>query len=250
MNGLLVDLELGGPEPSRYKELRDVFLRKLPSKIADLHNVQVKLDYIHFSEVRTDLFDPRSIDFVLLSPQGTPWRRYGNGASEQLEFCKNLVKETISQDRIPVMGICGGHQFLALAFGGSVDFIDPELRKRSIQSYPREALAEKGPVRLETLSADPIFHGVTVHPGTFWVMENHYEEVKSIGAPFINLARSALSEIQLVTIPGKCVYGVAFHPEREFGSSQGPTPPPNSGTQILANFMVMVIGKKRNRTIL
>ncbi|MCX5861146.1 MAG: gamma-glutamyl-gamma-aminobutyrate hydrolase family protein [Deltaproteobacteria bacterium] len=244
LKGLLIDLELEGPDPSRYRDLRYTVLNKLPSEIPALNDFQVKLDYVHFSDVTKELLNSGSIDFVLLSPQGTPWHMYRNGAAEKLGRAKTILKEMISNHRTPVLGICGGHQFLALAFGGSLGFIDPTLECSTVGSYPKEAVAERGIVELETLMSDPIFEGVVNHPGKFWVTHNHYEEVKLVPEPFINLARSSMSEIQLIRIPGRPVYGVAFHPERGLNPHHEANSPANGGKQILANFMTMVIAEK------
>jgi GMP synthase (glutamine-hydrolysing) len=119
-----------------------------------------------------------------------------------------------------------------------VGFIDPELVGTFPANYPKNAISERGLVVLETLSDDPILEGVANHPGKFRVMESHYEEVKSIPQQFINLARSDLSEAQLIRLPGKPVYGLAFHPER---SPKDETLDPElfEGKRILANFLNM-----------
>jgi GMP synthase (glutamine-hydrolysing) len=87
------------------------------------------------------------------------------------------------------------------------------------------------------LKWDPIFSGVATHPGTLRVMESHYEEVKTVPERFVNLARSSMSEAQLIRIPGMLVYGTAFHPER---SGKSPGTECTEGRIILGNFLRMV----------
>lgn len=244
VNGLLVDLELGRADPERYAELRDALTRKLAEDVPSLRNLRLVMDYVHFSSKTKEALDSPKVDFVLLSPQATPWYMYQGDAAQDLEALKGLIRETALRKKMPVLGICGGHQFLALAFGGSVGFIDPALEGKNPERYPKEALAERGEVILETLADDPIFAGLTRHPGTFKVMQSHYEEVKTVPQPFINLARSKMSEAQLIRVPGLPVYGFAFHPERGWHRAQGPVHETLGGRQALTNFIGMVLACK------
>jgi len=240
LNGLLVDLELLGPDPSRYRELRDAFTRRLPEEVPSVGDFRVTLEYEHFSQLDRAFFESHRVDFVLLSPQSTPWHMYRGDAAEKLKKLGDLLKEiALSQNRA-VLGICGGHQFLALAFGGRVGFIDPNLDEIPPERYPKGARSERGVVVLETVKDDPIFEGVAIHPGRFRAVESHYEEVKEIPRPFINLARSETSAIQVIRIPGKTVYGVAFHPERGWDPCGDPESVSPDGKLILANFLRMV----------
>jgi GMP synthase-like glutamine amidotransferase len=243
LNGLLVDLELTGPDPGRYKELRDALTQRLQSEVASLQNLRVALTYVHFSELDNSIFKSAKPDFLVLSPQSTPWYMYRDKAGSRLQTTKELVKQVISDGKIPVLGICGGHQFLAITFGGRVDFIDPRFQGSYPERYPKEAMSERGLVSLRTLKADPILNGVAGHPGVFQVMESHYEEVKAVPPPFINVARSEMSEAQLIRIPGKKVYGLAFHPERGWDAENDLSERKNAGRQILANFLTMVAHK-------
>jgi len=238
--GVLVDLELGEADPSRYGELQDALERRLSAEVASLSHLRVVLDYVHFSNLESAFFDTHHVDFVILSPQGTPWHRYYHEAAPQMAAVKGLLKEVIFNRNMPVLGVCGGHQFLAMTFGSSVDFMDTRFAGSTPDVYPKEALAERGSVHLETLADDPIFDGVVSHPGTFLVMESHREEVKSVPSPFVNLARSRLSEIQLLRIPGRIVYGTAFHPERGWYTPDGALVDAAAGKQILTNFLRMV----------
>ena len=244
LNGLLVDLELNSPDPGRYNELRDVLTRRLQAEVASLRNLQVGLTYVHFTELSPHILNPDRFDFLILSPQSTPWHMYRDEAGRRLESVKDLLRQSILNDGMPALGICGGHQFLALAFGGAVDFIDPRFEGSYPERYPKEAVAERGRIALQTIKDDPIFEGLAVHPGFFEVMESHYEEVKAVPPPFINLAKSDMSEAQLMRIPGKSVYGMAFHPERGWDLEHDSAVSPTAGKQILANFLRMVARKK------
>lgn len=240
VHGLLVDLELEGPDPSRNARLREAITRRLPSEVDRLLHARLTLKYVHFTELTEEAF--QGVEFVILSPQGTPWYRYEPAA---LDRAKAIVKQAATVHGIPMLGICGGHQFLALAFGGTVDFIDPAFAGQRPERYPKEAIGERGVAELHTLRDDPILEGVASHPGRFRAVQSHYEEVKALPEPFVNLAASALSEVQLMRMPGTLVYGVAFHPERCWDDGDCLDSAVPEGKRLLANFLAMVRDRGR-----
>ncbi len=202
------------------------------------------LRYVHFADLTKKDLDARGVDFVILSPQGTPWHKYRGEAGHKLELAEELVKELVLKGETPILGICGGHQFLALAFGGGVDFIDPEFMGSFPDRYPENAASEPGgEVVIQILQKDRIFSGLVEKCDRLTVMESHYEEVKMVPEPFVNLANSAVCEAQLMGIPNKPVYGVAFHPEKCPAKGNGPGTGPCDGRQILANFLRMAADK-------
>jgi GMP synthase (glutamine-hydrolysing) len=246
LHGLLVDLEFKEPDSARHRELREVITQHLRAEVPAVRDLKVSLGYVHFSEFTKDIVSAENAEFLILSPQGTPWYMYRDEAGRKLETAKETLRDVLVNENIPVLGICGGHQFLALAFGGSVGFIDPALAGSFPEHYPKSAISERGLVALQTLQDDPILEGVTSHPGRFRVMESHYEEVKSIPRQFINLARSDISEAQLMRLPGRPVYGLAFHPER---SPNDKTFEPGlfEGKRMLANFLNMVVARRSDK---
>lgn len=246
LRGLLVDLELQGPDSTRYEQLREALVGKLPDQMPELRNVGISLQYIHFAHATESLLRSDHVDFILLSPQGTPWYMYRGDAGQSLAELGASLKNLILKHEKPVLGICGGHQFLALAFGGTVDLIDSRYAGTFPEKYPREAMAERGPVDLRTLQDDPILKGVVSHPGVFSVLESHYDEVKTVPQPFINIARSSISEVQLMRIPNRLVYGMAFHPERGWDSGAQGEGQRCAGKQVLGNFLTMVRDSKRS----
>ncbi len=245
LNGLLVDLELAGPDPTRHGHLQDVLTHGLQSEIPSLKNIHVNLRYVYFADLTSKDLDPSAVDFVILSPQSTPWHKYRGEAGHKLELAKELVKDLVLRGETPILGICGGHQFLALAFGGWVDFIDPNFIGSFPDRYPKDAASERGEVVVQILRGDRIFAGLVEKCDRFTVMESHYEEIKIVPEPFINLAKSAVCEAQLMGIPKKPVYGVAFHPERCPDKGNGSAAGLCDGRQILANFLKMASDKER-----
>ncbi|MFH0958975.1 MAG: gamma-glutamyl-gamma-aminobutyrate hydrolase family protein [Pseudomonadota bacterium] len=245
MLGLIIDLELKLPDAARHEELRSSIVNTV---VTDQFRqpILTEIDYIHFTEIK---FLPRlygHYDFLILSPQGAPWNSYRESRNQALENTANLVRALILEENIPTLGICGGHQFLALTFGGELGFIDKSITDFSGPAYPDNCLSEKGVVTLMTLRDDPIFDGITSNPGQFLAMQNHVEEIKIIPPGFVNLACSRLSHLQLIRLPGKVVYGLAFHPERGWsleGDAEGILAP--TGKRILLNFMKMAYAHKR-----
>jgi len=244
LDGVLIDLELGIPDPQRHMVLREILTEELTGIGSNVKWASISLRYLHFTQISESDIDPNRVDFILLSPQGTPWHVYERECQTAINRVKELLVRAIRDYRIPVLGICGGHQFLALAFGGTVGFVDERLDPIKPYSYPKHGLAERGDVVLETLADDPLFIGVVDHPGTFCVSESHFEEVKTVPGCFVNLARSSLSEIQLLRLPHRLVYGFAFHPERGWGRGQANAAP---GKKLLGNFFSMVLDEKQNK---
>ena len=244
LNGLLVDLELAAPDLSRHNALREVLTNRLQSEVPSLHNTPITIRYVHFTDLTRKDLTGRDLDFVILSPQSTPWYKYNGEAGRKLESAKELIRNLVLKGDVPVLGICGGFQFLALAFGGSVDFIDSNLIGAFPDSYPKDACAERGEVVLHILRRDdPIFAGLAGQSDKLTVMENHYEEVKAVPKGFINLATSNMSPVQLIRFPDKPVYGAAFHPERCPEGGNGSEATMCNGRQILVNFLKMASRK-------
>ncbi|MGB6066509.1 MAG: gamma-glutamyl-gamma-aminobutyrate hydrolase family protein [Desulfomonilaceae bacterium] len=244
LNGLLVDLELGWPDSSRHSALREVLTHRLQAEVPSLRNTCITIRYVHFSDLTSNDLIGGDVDFVILSPQSTPWYKYSGEAGAKLEAAKALVKDLVLKKDVPVLGICGGLQFLAMAFGASVDFIDSNLVGAFPDVYPKDACVERGEAVLHILRRDdPIFAGLAENSDKLTVMESHYEEVKAIPKGFINLATSKTSPVQLIRFPEKPVYGAAFHPERCPEIGNGAESSVCDGRKILANFLRMASHK-------
>lgn len=111
---------------------------------------------------------------------------------EKLGYCKNYIENFNG----PIMGICVGHQLMALCFGGSVAAADtPEYGKAEI-------IVDK---------EDDLFRGL---PKKFTVWESHNDIVKAC-PNFEILAHSINCPIQAMKHKRRPLYGVQFHPEVE-----------------------------------
>jgi GMP synthase (glutamine-hydrolysing) len=138
---------------------------------------------------------------IILSGQSHPWDEY---SSESLAGVFYVIR-TAPQ---PILGVCGGQQQIALAFGAPVDLIE---RVAPGQGY-QGAFRERGfsEVSVEVATDSPIFAGL---PQTITVWESHCDEVKELPADFVCTATNEVSPIQAMEHTSRPLYGVQFHPE-------------------------------------
>ena len=72
LTGLLIDLEHAQPNPDRYKDLRIALTGMLADEAPELKNSNVRLNYIHYAQSTPEILNAENVDFIVLSPQGTP----------------------------------------------------------------------------------------------------------------------------------------------------------------------------------
>jgi GMP synthase (glutamine-hydrolysing) len=101
----------------------------------------------------------------------------------------------IAQARVPLLGICFGHQMIAQALGGEV------------MKNPRGR--EIGTVRIERLADDPLFAGL---PRTFDVQATHVDAVVKAPPHAEVLAKTTLDDFAAFRV-GDRIRAVQFHPE-------------------------------------
>ena len=118
----------------------------------------------------------------------------------------------------PALGICGGHQALAIAYGGEV-----AKSARHIDGFRTVELEDK----------DHLLAGL---PAKIRVMQSHYEEVKRLPPGFVRIARSKETKNEAMKHEEKSVYGVQFHPERWNEENV-------AGKRILENFIEKIATK-------
>ncbi|MDQ7782238.1 MAG: gamma-glutamyl-gamma-aminobutyrate hydrolase family protein [Desulfomonilaceae bacterium] len=162
--------------------------------------------------------------FLALSPNGIPWCRYRGKNGEDLRNFLHALKIIVEQMNIPVIGICGGHQALALAFGGKVG---PILGGEDDCFPYRKNPTERGRHNLQVVRNDPLFIGMGP---TLNLVQNHYDEVKRLPPGFLCLAKNKLCPYQIMRHPSRPVYGVQAHTEYYLKSR------PDGGV-LLRNFL-------------
>jgi len=176
----------------------------------------------HFKKVSRQRIQDLSPSHIILSGQSHPWDIY---SSESLAG----VFEVIRSAEYPIIGVCGGHQQIALAFGAPVGLI-----KRVAPGEGYEgAFRERGffPVELDAGAVDTarpgIFNGL---PRTINVWHSHCEEVKALPPGFVRTASGQASAIQAMQYASRPLFGVQFHPE--LFDEEHP-----QGRRVLENFL-------------
>jgi GMP synthase (glutamine-hydrolysing) len=152
----------------------------------------------HFKDVSLGRVRELSPSHIILSGQSHPWTNY---SPESLAG----VFEVIREAEQPILGVCGGHQQIALAYGSTV-----ALMKRLTPGEGYEgALRERGFYDVEAVG-EGIFRGL---PHTFSVWHSHCDEVKELPENFELTASNSTCRIQAMQHNSRPLFSVQFHPE-------------------------------------
>jgi GMP synthase (glutamine-hydrolysing) len=157
----------------------------------------LRLRHEHVATVRVDargrLPRPRGIDAAVITGSGAMVTQRLGWSERTADWLRDAAEASI-----PMLGVCYGHQLLAHAFGGHVDY-NPRGR-------------EIGTVEIECLPAarhDLLLQGV---PLRFRAHATHLQSVLKPPSGAVVLARSSLDNSQAVRFAPR-VWGVQFHPE-------------------------------------
>jgi GMP synthase (glutamine-hydrolysing) len=154
---------------------------------------------------------------IILSGQSHPWDKYKPEALAG-------VFEVIKKAQQPILGVCGGHQQMALAFGAPIGLME---RLEPGEGY-EGAKRERGYFPVET-DGKGIFKDL---PSEITVWHSHCDEVKELPKGFRRTASNATCSIQAMEHTERPLFGVQFHPE--LFSDEYP-----AGQKILENFLGM-----------
>jgi GMP synthase (glutamine-hydrolysing) len=157
-------------------------------------------------EIMTEPFHAVSLDrvnslrpsHIILSGQSHPWDSYSPAALSG-------VFDTIKKASQPILGICGGHQQIALAYGAPVDLM---ARFEPGTGYDG-AKRERGYFPIET-EQEGLFTGL---PSQLTVWHSHFDEVKGLPEGFRRTAWNESCAIQAMQHESRPVFGLQFHPE-------------------------------------
>src|SRR5881394_4144210 len=171
----------------------------------------------HFTNITPEFVKVLSPSHIILSGQSHPWDKY---SAEELAGIFYVIRSAPK----PILGVCGGQQQIALAFGARVDLIE---RLAPGEGYDG-AFRERGFCSVELQAeANGIFADL---PETLDVWESHCDEVKNLPNDFLRTATNDVSEIQAMQHRSLPLFGVQFHPEL-FDDEHG------HGRTILENFL-------------
>lgn len=172
-----------------------------------------------FANISPERIEQVAPSHIILSGQSHPWDDY------QPESLAGVF-EVIREAKQPILGVCGGHQQIALAFGAPVD-----LMKRTAPGEGYEgAFRERGffPVELpENGSSKGIFRDL-LRSITVW--HSHCDEVKALPPGFRRTATNGTCSIQAMEHVSRPLFGVQFHPE--LFDEQQP-----DGRRVVENFL-------------
>jgi GMP synthase (glutamine-hydrolysing) len=152
---------------------------------------------------------------IILSGQSHPWDRY---APESLAGVLEVIKKATQ----PTLGVCGGHQQIALAYGAQIDLI---ARLEPGEGYAG-AQRERGYFPVET-NGNGIFKDL---PRKITVWHSHFDEVKALPKSFKVTAWNETCPIQAMEHAERPLFGVQFHPELFDGDHP-------QGRKVLENFL-------------
>jgi GMP synthase (glutamine-hydrolysing) len=157
-----------------------------------------------FKNITPEFVKTLSPSHIILSGQSHPWDRY---STESLAGVFYVIRSAPK----PILGVCGGQQQMALAFGAPVDLIERIAPGEGYQG----AFRERGFCTVDLVSqssnaSNAMFDGL---PKTVTVWETHCDEVKSLPADFVCTASNQVSAIQAMQHTSLPLFGVQFHPE-------------------------------------
>lgn len=135
---------------------------------------------------------------IILSGQSHPWDRYPPDSLAG-------VVEVIRKASQPTLGVCGGHQQIALAFGARVQLM---ARLEPGEGY-EGAKRERGYFPVQT-TEEGIFKNL---PPQITVWHSHFDEVKELPQGFQATAWNKNCPIQAMQHTQRPLFGVQFHPE-------------------------------------
>ncbi|HET6670832.1 MAG TPA: gamma-glutamyl-gamma-aminobutyrate hydrolase family protein [Pyrinomonadaceae bacterium] len=186
---------------------------------AALQQVDPDLEVLmeRFSEVSLPRVQSLNPSHIILSGQSHPWERY---SPESLAGVFSVVREA----KQPILGVCGGHQQMALAFGAAVGLMG---RLAPGEGY-EGAKRERGFFEVKTNN-----QGIFQHlPENITVWHSHFDEVKSLPPGFEATAANEACAIQAMQHNDRPLFGVQFHPEL-FDEAHP------DGRRIMENFLAL-----------
>ena len=169
----------------RYGDYPEWFRRGLGLSPRRVHNVRVDRD--------ARLPSPREFAAVLVTGSSAMVTERRRWSERTAAWVRGAV-----DDRVPLLGVCYGHQLLAHALGGAVDY--------------NPLGDEVGTVTVQRTRAGASDAFLGALPQRFSAQATHAQTVVSLPPGAVVLARSAGERCQAVRF-SETAWGVQFHPE-------------------------------------
>jgi GMP synthase (glutamine-hydrolysing) len=160
---------------------------------------------LRYADVTPPRLQEMDITAVVISGNATEWDQYDPADLAGLQ-------DVIRCAALPILGLCGGHQLIAMAHGAPVATMrrlrpgEPDITDLSAPGF----FKEWGFMPVDVIESDPIFDRLGPSPE---FLEVHHCEIKTLPPGFDVLASTADCRIQVIKQQGKPVYGTQFHPE-------------------------------------
>ena len=174
------------------------------------------------------LFDPKSMDKVIGETCGIILMGSAASVHDKHEWLSNIhsIMEQAFARGIPTLGICFGHQFIAHMFGGTIDYLWNDKKKRGARS-----------VKLNS-------HSILGESAEGNLIYSHREGVTSCPENFDISISSKMVKIDGITHKSKPIWGIQPHIEatqafaKRIGISNDKFQPAfQFGTRILDRFL-------------
>jgi GMP synthase (glutamine-hydrolysing) len=174
------------------------------------------------------LFDPKSMDKVIGETCGIILMGSAASVYEKHDWLKNIhsIMDQAFARSIPTLGICFGHQFIAHMFGGTIDYLWNDKKKRGARS-----------VKLNS-------HSILGESAEGNLIYSHREGVTTCPSNFDISISSEMVKIDGITHKSKPIWGIQPHIEATYAfakrsgvSKENFQPAFQFGTRILDQFL-------------
>ncbi len=203
----LVDNTIDGQGASP-REIRSALEKTRP-------DLQIVVEPFH--QVSLPRIRALSPSHIILSGQSHPWEMY---TPESLAGLYEVIRKAPS----PILGVCGGHQQMALAFGAPVGLMERLVPGEGYEGAKRE----RGFLPIQT-TGNGLFQDL---PSSITVWHSHCDEVKELPEGFQRTASNETCAIQAMQHQSEPLFGVQFHPEL-FDEAHP------AGQKVLENFLAV-----------
>lgn len=146
------------------------------------------INVVHYRDVTPELIDSLTPSAVVLTGYHQDLSTYN------FDEMSGLFR-FLTSTSLPTLGICGGHQFIAKAYGRNI--------------VPLGQL-ELGMIPTQLVGNDELFRGLSNKAVVFY---GHILQVDELPPEFDLLAFNSVTAIQAMRHRSKPIYGVQFHPE-------------------------------------